>query len=101
MISGAAGSMEAIDLAIRVLAEFHIVLQDDANTSVLDMKVSASFDSDESHVNKLLTATFPHICIHSSQKVRKGLVDAIKGLLLECFYTLGDSRLMLLLQSEH
>ncbi|PNX90748.1 hypothetical protein L195_g046874, partial [Trifolium pratense] len=47
MISGAAGSMEAIDLAIRVLAEFHIVLQDDANTSVLDMKVSASFDSDE------------------------------------------------------
>ncbi|PNX85424.1 hypothetical protein L195_g041493, partial [Trifolium pratense] len=36
------------------------------------------------------------ICIHSTQKVRKGLVDAIKGLLLECFHTLGDSRLMLL-----
>ncbi|RDX87599.1 TELO2-interacting protein 1-like protein, partial [Mucuna pruriens] len=48
------------------------------------------------HVNKLLSATFPHICIHPSQKVRKGLVDAIKGLLSECFYTLGDSRLMLL-----
>ncbi|GAU34751.1 hypothetical protein TSUD_17230 [Trifolium subterraneum] len=167
MISGAAGSMEAIDLAIRVLAEFlMIVLQDDANASVLDMEVSVSFDSDEhkstlslldelrhlqvkdsvktkvvedrivesekitssqtqfqekgstgpdgetlslhvtrtkdwiqktsAHVNKLLTATFPHICIHCSQKVRKGLLDAIKGLLLECFYTLGDSRLMLL-----
>jgi len=39
------------------------------------------------------------ICIHSSQRVRKGLVDAIKGLLLECFYTLGDSRLMLLVSS--
>ncbi|KAK7310173.1 hypothetical protein RJT34_07504 [Clitoria ternatea] len=48
------------------------------------------------HVNKLLSATFPNICIHHSQKVRKGLVDAIKGLLSECFYTLGDSRLMLL-----
>ncbi|KAK7407807.1 hypothetical protein VNO78_09907 [Psophocarpus tetragonolobus] len=48
------------------------------------------------HVNKLLSATFPHMCIHPSQKVRKGLVDAIKGLLSECFYTLGDSRLMLL-----
>ncbi|XP_014490963.1 TELO2-interacting protein 1 homolog [Vigna radiata var. radiata] len=48
------------------------------------------------HVNKLLDATFPHICIHPSQKVRKGLVDAIKGLLSECFYTLGESRLMLL-----
>ncbi|WJX17050.1 hypothetical protein P8452_07005 [Trifolium repens] len=167
IISGAAGSMEAIDLAIRVLAEFlMIVLQDDANASVLDMEVSASFDSDKCkptlslldelrhlqikdsvktkivedkivesekitssqtqlqemgstgpdgetlslhvtrtkdwiqktsvHVNKLLTATFPHISIHSSQKVRKALVDAIKGLLLECFYTLGDSRLMLL-----
>jgi len=40
------------------------------------------------------------ICIHSSQRVRKGLVDAIKGLLFECFYTLGDSRLMLLVSSE-
>ncbi|XP_058724171.1 uncharacterized protein LOC131595731 isoform X2 [Vicia villosa] len=167
MISGAAGSMEATGLAIRGLAEFlMIVLRDDANASVLDMEVSASFDPNESkstlslleelrhlqvkdsvktkvvedrivesekipcsqtqfqemgstapdgetlslhvtrtkdwiqkttaHVNKLLSATFPHICIHSSQKVRKGLVDAIKGLLLECFYTLGDSRLMLL-----
>ncbi|CAI8605258.1 unnamed protein product [Vicia faba] len=167
MISGAAGSMEAIGLAIRGLAEFlMIVLRDDANASVLDMEVSASFDPNEckstlslleelrhlqvkdsvktkvvedrivesekipcsqtqfqemgstapdgdtlslhvtrtkdwiqkttAHVNKLLSATFPHICIHSSQKVRKGLVDAIKGLLLECFYTLGDSRLMLL-----
>ncbi|XP_027362436.1 uncharacterized protein LOC113870038 [Abrus precatorius] len=48
------------------------------------------------HVNKLLSATFPHICIHPSQKVRKGLLDAIKGLLSRCFYTLGESRLMLL-----
>ena len=40
------------------------------------------------------------ICIHSSQKVRKGLVVAIKGLLSECFYTLGESRLMLLVSSE-
>ncbi|RHN78390.1 hypothetical protein MtrunA17_Chr1g0164971 [Medicago truncatula] len=167
MTSGAAGSMEAIDLAIRGLAEFlMIVLQDDANASVLDMEVSSSSDPNEcksslslleelrhlqvkdsvktkvvedrsiesdkiscsetqlqemgstvpsgetlslhvtrtkdwiqktsSHVNKLLSATFPHICIHSSQRVRKGLVDATKGLLLECFYTLGDSRLMLL-----
>ncbi|XP_073223628.1 uncharacterized protein [Cicer arietinum] len=167
MISGAAGSMEAIDLAIRGLAEFlMIVLKDDANASVLDMEVSGGFDSNKckstlslldelrhlqvkdfvktkvvedrcvesekiscsqtqlqemgstdpdretlplhvtrtkdwiqktsAHVNKLLSATIPHICIHSSQKVRKGLVDAIKGLLLECFYTLGDCRLMLL-----
>lgn len=40
------------------------------------------------------------ICIHPSQKVRKGLVDAIKGLLQECRYTLGESRLMLLVSSE-
>ncbi|KAE9593769.1 hypothetical protein Lalb_Chr18g0046601 [Lupinus albus] len=48
------------------------------------------------NVDKLLRANFPHICIHPSQKVRKGLVDAIKGLLLECRHTLGESRLMLL-----
>ena len=40
------------------------------------------------------------ICIHPSQKVRKGLVDAMKGLLLECRYTLGESRLMLLVSFE-
>ncbi|XP_057445724.1 uncharacterized protein LOC130737884 [Lotus japonicus] len=167
MISGAAGSMESIDQAIRGLAEFlMIVLQDDANASVLDTETSSNFDSNEckssislleelrylqdkdcaktksfedrsveseniscsqnqlqgigstspvkenkslhvtrtkdwiqktsAHVNKLLSATFPQICIHSSQKVRKGLVEAIKGLLLECFYTLRESRQMLL-----
>ncbi|KAJ1440469.1 Armadillo-type fold [Sesbania bispinosa] len=167
IMSGAAGSVESIDQAIRGLAEFlMIVLQDDANASALDIEASSNFDSNEckstlslleelrhlkvkdslktkavedrsvepekvscsetqlqeigstdldrenlslhvtrtkdwiqktsAHVNKLLSATFPHICIHSSQKVRKGLVDAIKGLLLKCFYTLGESRLMLL-----
>ncbi|KAK7308317.1 hypothetical protein VNO77_41919 [Canavalia gladiata] len=48
------------------------------------------------HVNKLLSATFPHICIHPSQKVRKGLIDALKGFLSKCFYTLGESRRMFL-----
>ncbi|OIV95355.1 hypothetical protein TanjilG_07511 [Lupinus angustifolius] len=48
------------------------------------------------NVDKLLRANFPHICIHPSRKVRRGLVDAIKGLLLECRHTLGESRLMLL-----
>ncbi|XP_061348789.1 uncharacterized protein LOC133294152 [Gastrolobium bilobum] len=167
MISGAAGSVESIDQAIRGLAEFlMIVLQDDANAPALDIEVTSNFGSNESksahslleelrhlplkdcaktkdvedrsveseiiccsqtllqevgktdpdrenlslhvnrtkdwmqktsaRVNKLLSATFPHICIHPSQKVRKGLVDAIKGLLLKCFYTMGESRLMLL-----
>ncbi|GMP64718.1 hypothetical protein CsSME_00025858 [Camellia sinensis var. sinensis] len=169
MISGAAGSVEAIDQAIRGLAEFlMIVLEDDANLSGLDMSVnvSTSFHSnkDESavsfleelrhlpvrtqgqsemvvenpseavhmdspkfgfnekesvdsgkmmgsllvsrtkdwliktsaHVNKLLSATFPHLCVHSAKKVRQGLLAAIRGLLSKCIYTLKDSRLMLL-----
>lgn len=40
------------------------------------------------------------ICIHPSKKVRKGLVNAARGLLLNCRYTLGESRLMLLVSSE-
>ncbi|KAK7259182.1 hypothetical protein RIF29_24782 [Crotalaria pallida] len=162
MISGAAGSVESIDQAIRGLAEFlMIVLKDNDNSPALDIEATSNFDSNEckstlslleelrqlpvktnvedrnvesgkiscsqtqlqetgstdldrenlslhvnrtkiwmqktsSNVNKLLRATFPHICIHPAQKVRKGLVDAIKGLLVECRNTLGESRLMLL-----
>lgn len=40
------------------------------------------------------------ICIHSSQKVRKGLVNAVRGLLLNCRDTLGESRLMFLVSSK-
>ncbi|GAY42440.1 hypothetical protein CUMW_066860 [Citrus unshiu] len=168
MITGAAGSVEAIDQAIRGLAEYlMIVLQDDVNLSGLDMpknvisgydpnnNKSSSFleelrrlrikpegqntiveeDNDgelvnmitpksefkelstdsmkrkgslhvartkdwieetSAHVNKLLCATFPHICVHPTKKVRKGLLAAIRGLLSNCSYTLKDSRLMLL-----
>ncbi|KAF8412889.1 hypothetical protein HHK36_000861 [Tetracentron sinense] len=53
MVSGAAGSLEAIDQAIRGLAEFlMIVLEDDANLSCLDMSINGitgfSSNGDES-----------------------------------------------------
>ncbi|XP_077233092.1 ARM repeat superfamily protein isoform X1 [Tasmannia lanceolata] len=48
------------------------------------------------HVDKLLCATFPHLCVHPSKKVRHGLVDGIQGLLSKCSYTLKKSKLMLL-----
>ncbi|XP_060670317.1 uncharacterized protein LOC107403735 [Ziziphus jujuba] len=168
MTSGAAGSAEAIDQALRGLAEFLvIVLQDDANMSSLDMSVDVKtvissnnnmstqsfmeklrclpvkaqghrevvagdsnaqrvkattpefkfekkmnsgkdigsfrvnrtkdwIEKTSVHVDKLLGATFPNICIHPVKKVRKGLVAAILGLLSNCSYTLKQSRLMLL-----
>uniref|UniRef100_A0A2P2KMP9 Uncharacterized protein LOC105632012 n=1 Tax=Rhizophora mucronata TaxID=61149 RepID=A0A2P2KMP9_RHIMU len=170
MISGAAGNVEAIDHAIRGLAEYlMIVLEDDANLSSLDMSLNVmvgthvnkdtsihSFldelrqlpvsakgqsktvaeessgealtcttpasgfnrnrstkshkdigslhvnrtrewiEKTSSHVDKLLTATFPHICVNPTKRVRQGLVAAIQGLLSKCIYALKDSRLMLL-----
>eukprot|EP00257_Ricinus_communis_P015582 XP_015573531.1 uncharacterized protein LOC8280892 isoform X1 [Ricinus communis] len=163
MISGAAGSVEATDHAIRGLAEYlMIVLCDDANFSSLDVSsndlAGFSVNNNESihslldelrhlpnsnqgkrdkvaeesngealnigsparnkfgkeigslhvdrtrdwikktavHLNKVLSATFPHICVHPAKKVREGLLGAIQGLLSKCSYTLKDSRLMLL-----
>ncbi|XP_069148470.1 uncharacterized protein [Solanum lycopersicum] len=157
-ISGAAGSAEALDQAIRSLAEFlMIVLEDDLNLPFLGVllddvkkeKSSVSFlealrqlpstthdqnlsevvdrgtialSSTEgervnprnttrslriirtkdwvvdtsSHVDKLLCATYPHLCLHPSRKVRRGLLVAIQGLLSKSSGVLSGSRLMLL-----
>uniref|UniRef100_A0A7N0TZ88 ARM repeat superfamily protein n=1 Tax=Kalanchoe fedtschenkoi TaxID=63787 RepID=A0A7N0TZ88_KALFE len=47
-----------------------------------------------SQVNKLLIATFPHLCVHPSKNVRIGVLVAVQGLLTRCYYTLKHSRVM-------
>ncbi|XP_073313836.1 uncharacterized protein [Primulina huaijiensis] len=162
MISGAAGSTEALSQAVRGLTEYlGIVLEDDslgvrmndssgpclskdkplasfleelrnlpAKNQERDEKVADSFVSPQAsttlsgqethlkssiknaslrvkrttdwlknttlHVNKLLSATFPHLCLHPTTKVRLGLLAAVKVLLCKCSYTLKESRQMLL-----
>ncbi|KAJ8631292.1 hypothetical protein MRB53_024615 [Persea americana] len=169
MISGAAGSMESIDNAIRGLSEFlMIAFGDEENLYGLDMSVDDNTGSPPNkskstqevlealrhlpisaedqvaispgnllcqpstssiheselrekrtnsrhgmgpfcvkrtsdwieetslRVDKLLSATFPHLCIHPAKRVRHGLVDSIRGLLSKCMYTLKRSKLMLL-----
>nr|XP_043628048.1 TELO2-interacting protein 1 homolog [Erigeron canadensis] len=149
MISGAAGNTEAMDQALRGLAEFlMIVFQDEANLSVLDdtdtelhieksplllleelrrlpgkkqdqveilplhspqkssqsdMKKSLHvertrdwIETASSHVNKILSAVFPHLCVHPAKRVRQGTIASIKGLLSTCSRTLKGSRIMLL-----
>ncbi|XVF60850.1 hypothetical protein PTKIN_Ptkin08bG0081000 [Pterospermum kingtungense] len=168
MISGAAGSVEAIDQAIRGLAEYlMIVLKDDVNIFGPDMYIDDSVDHNSNkykstisfleelrqlplkaqgrtsvesingeavntvtpktesrekysprlgngkgswhvdrtkewieetsrHVNKLLCATFPYICVHQAKKVRQGLFAAIRGLFLKCNFTLENSKQMFL-----
>ncbi|MED6184843.1 hypothetical protein PIB30_051341 [Stylosanthes scabra] len=105
-ISGAAGSIEAMEHAIRGLAEFlMIVLEDDANALALDNEVTTNFVSNDLKSSSSLLEELRHLAIKDSikikaeedrKKLRKGLVDAIKGLLLECCHTLGESRLMFL-----
>ncbi|CAH9098991.1 unnamed protein product [Cuscuta epithymum] len=167
MISGAAGSAEALDHAIRGFAEYlTIVLEDDANTSDLKIPMhdlpgissreekpidffleelrqlpvrhqggdhsehvtksmekgvmvpgsrenaqSSSnskggslrvkrtrewIENTSAHVDKLLSATFPHLCIHPTKRARQGVLAAVQVLLSKCCYTLEPSRLMLL-----
>ncbi|XP_076949031.1 uncharacterized protein LOC143621508 [Bidens hawaiensis] len=149
MISGAAGSMEAMDQALRGLTEFLIIVfEDEANLSSLDdsesnlnieksplsileelrrlpgkkqdqvetlatksIQKSSQIDGQKSlrvdrtrdwittassNVNKILSAVFPHLCVHPAKRVRQGTVAAIQGLLSTCSLTLKGSRLMLL-----
>ncbi|XP_031381472.1 uncharacterized protein LOC116196072 isoform X2 [Punica granatum] len=169
MMSGAAGNLEAMDHAIRGLAEYlMIVLQDDANASGIDLPLNPTAEANSkmhhsaykfleelrqlpakdqgnkeiiaeesgeeakikvttdiecqnqvvdpgkgfgsfhvyrtkdwiaktsANVQKLLTATFPQISVHPSTRLRRGLLAAIRGLLSECYYSLKESRVMLL-----
>ncbi|XP_051133791.1 uncharacterized protein LOC127253310 [Andrographis paniculata] len=166
MLSGAAGSPEALDQAIRAMAEYLvIVLGDEVYTSNLGFfqddisvyhsnkekplmslveklrqlpvknsvhnNIEDSIESGEqnaivsgkdsilteantkdgslrvkrtaewlattaAHINKLLSATFPHICAHSSRKVKLGLLASVEALLCKCSCTLKHSRLMFL-----
>lgn len=166
MISGAAASTKALDQAVRVLAEYLVVvLEDGVSTPILGAPMTdisgfssskekplSSFleelrhlpakkitqgeikDSTESvekgsiisrgdniaggadfnvgslhvnrsvewlantsaRVNKLLSATFPHLCVHPSKSVRLGLLASLEALLCKCSYTLKESRLTLL-----
>ncbi|KAL8195828.1 hypothetical protein R6Q57_025581 [Mikania cordata] len=52
--------------------------------------------TNSSHVNKILSSVFPHLCVHPAKRVRQGTMAAIRGLLSTCSRTLKGSRLMLL-----
>ncbi|ERN14793.1 uncharacterized protein LOC18443063 isoform X1 [Amborella trichopoda] len=158
MISGAGGSVESIDHAVRGLAEFlMIVFGDEPNLNGLGISMNVlkelrpckdtsvesvlaalrslhpqtdnlnsvnmakEIESRKStadalqhmaplhvhrskewiektaeHIDTLVSATFPHLCVHPAQKVRLGLVDAMQGLLTRCLYTLEKTKFILL-----
>ncbi|KAM0934113.1 hypothetical protein DsansV1_C32g0220571 [Dioscorea sansibarensis] len=77
-------------------AEAHAETNDDGPRSLYVKRSKEWLKKTSANVDKMLSATFPHLCAHPSMKVRKGLVDGIAALLSNCGYTLQRSKLMLL-----
>ncbi|GJW80290.1 bifunctional dihydrofolate reductase-thymidylate synthase 1-like protein, partial [Tanacetum coccineum] len=70
-------------------------LQSDVNKSLHVERTKDWIMTASSHLNKLLSATFPHLCVHPAKRVRQGIMAAIQGLLTTCSLALKESRLML------
>uniref|UniRef100_A0A1D1ZHU6 TELO2-interacting protein 1 n=1 Tax=Anthurium amnicola TaxID=1678845 RepID=A0A1D1ZHU6_9ARAE len=68
----------------------------DRSKSLYVQRTKAWIEETSLRVDQLLSAIFPHLCVHPAEKVRQGIVHGIRGILFNCCTTLKRSKLMLL-----